>query len=58
MKRDKKVVELAGDYGELWNCGSQIFFKVRNRSSATFLNPQLRNRFGCPQYCGVAEVLT
>ncbi len=48
---------LAGDCGKLRNCGSQIF-KVRNHSSATFFSPQLRNRFGCPQYCGVAEVRT
>ncbi len=39
------------------NCGSQIL-KIRNRSSATFFCPQLRNRFGCPQYYGVAEVRT
>jgi hypothetical protein len=48
---------LAGDCGKLRNCGSQIL-KVRNHSSATFFSPQLRNRFGCPQYCGVAEVRT
>ncbi len=35
-KSDKKVAELAGDYGELRNCGSQIL-KVPNRNSATFL---------------------
>jgi hypothetical protein len=46
---------LAGDWGKLQNCGSQIL-KVRNRSSATFFSPQLRNRFGCPQYCGVADL--
>ncbi len=34
--------------------GSQIL-KVRNRSSATFFSPQFRNRFDCPQYCGIAE---
>jgi hypothetical protein len=53
-KRNYKVGELAGDCRELRNCGSQIL-KVRNRSSAT---PQFRNRFGSPQYCGVAEVRT
>jgi hypothetical protein len=52
---DKKVGELAGDCRELRNCGSQIL-KFRNRSSATFFSPQFRNRFGCPQYCGIAEV--
>jgi hypothetical protein len=41
----------------LRNCGSQIL-KVRNRSSATFFSPQFRNRFGCPQNCGIAEVRT
>ncbi len=46
---------LAGDCGKLRNCGSQIF-KVRNPNSATFFSPQLRNRFGCPQYCGVADL--
>jgi hypothetical protein len=56
-KRDKKVVKLAGDDRELRNCGSQIL-KVRNRSSATFFSPQFRNRFCCPQYCGIAEVRT
>ncbi len=56
-KRYQKVAELAGDCRELRNCGSQIL-KVRNRSSATFFSPQLRNGFGCPQYCGVAEVRT
>ncbi len=35
MKKDEKVAELAGDCGELWNCG--IKKKVRNRNSATFL---------------------
>ncbi len=34
---------------------SQIL-KVRNRSSAFFFSPQLRNRFGCPQYCGVGDL--
>jgi hypothetical protein len=47
-------VELAENCGELWNCGSQIF-TVHNHSSATFFSPQLRNRFGCLQYCGVAD---
>jgi hypothetical protein len=51
----KKVAELAGDCRESQNCGSQIL-KVCNRSSATFFSPQFRNRFGCPQYCGIAEV--
>jgi hypothetical protein len=55
--RVKKEAELAGDCRELRNCGSQIL-KVRNRSSATFFSPQFRNRFGCPQYCGIAEVRT
>jgi hypothetical protein len=57
MKRDKKVAEVARDYRELRNYGSQIL-KFRNRSSATFFSPQFRNRFGCPQYCGIAEVRT
>ncbi len=57
MKRDKKAAELAGVCRELRNCGSQIL-KFRNRSSATFFSPQFRNRFGCPQYCGIAEVRT
>jgi hypothetical protein len=57
MKRDKKVAELTRDCRELRNCGSQIL-KFRNRSSATFFSPQFRNRFGCPQYCGIAEVRT
>ncbi len=57
MKRDKKEAELAGACRELRNCGSQIL-KFRNRSSATFFSPQFRNRFGYPQYCGVAEVRT
>jgi hypothetical protein len=48
---------LAVDCRELRNCGSQIL-KVRNRTSATFFSPQLRDGFGCPQYCGVAEVRT
>jgi hypothetical protein len=39
----------------LRNCGSQIL-KVRNRSFATFFSLQLRNRFGCLQYCGVADL--
>ncbi len=39
------------------NCGSQNL-KVHNRSSATFFSLQLRNRFGCSQYCGVVEVRT
>ncbi len=56
-KRDDKVRELAGDCRELRNCGSQIL-KVRNGSSATFFSPQFRNRFGSPQYCGIAEVRT
>jgi hypothetical protein len=64
-KREQKVVKLAGDGTELRNCGSQIL-KVRNRSSAAFLvrNSAIdlvvrnRNRFGCPQYCGIAEVRT
>jgi hypothetical protein len=25
---------------------------------SNFFSPQLRNGFGCPQYCGVAEVRT
>jgi hypothetical protein len=50
-------VNLAGDSRELRNCGSQIL-KVRNRNSATFSSPQFRNQFGCPQYCGIAEVRT
>ncbi len=57
---EKKVPEssgMAGDCIELRNCGSQIL-KLRNRSSATFFSPQLRSRFGCPQYCGVADVRT
>ncbi len=56
-KRDKKVAELAGDCRELWNCRSQIL-NIRNRSSTTFFSPQFRNCFGCPQYCGIAEVRT
>ncbi len=56
-KRDCKVEELARDCRELRNCGSQIL-KVRNRSSATFFSPQFRNRFGSPQYCGIADVRT
>jgi hypothetical protein len=56
-KRDKKVAETAGDCRELRNCGSHIL-KVCNRNSATFFSPQFRNRFGCPQYCGIAEVRT
>jgi hypothetical protein len=36
-------------------CGSQIL-KVRNRSSATFFSPQLRNRFGRLQNCGGADL--
>ncbi len=52
-KRDYKVGELAGDCRELRNCGSQIL-KVRSRSSATFFSPQFRNRYSCPQYCGIA----
>jgi hypothetical protein len=32
--------------------------KVRIRSSATFFSLQFRNRFGCLQYCGIAEVRT
>jgi hypothetical protein len=56
-KRYQKVAELAGDCGELRNCGSLIL-KVSSRNCATFFSPQLRNRFGCPQYCGVAEVRT
>jgi hypothetical protein len=56
-KRDKKVAEQAGDCRELRNCGSHIL-KVRNRSFATFFSPQFRNHFGCPQYCGIAEMGT
>jgi hypothetical protein len=56
-KREQKVVKLAGDGTDLRNCGSQIL-KDRNRSSATFFSPQFRNRFGCPQYCGIAVVRT
>ncbi len=56
-KRDYKVGELARDFRELRNCGSQIF-KVRNRISATFFSPQFRNQFSSPQYCGIAEVRT
>jgi hypothetical protein len=41
----------------LRNCGSQNL-RVRNRRSATFFSPQFRNRFGSPQYCGIAEVRT
>jgi hypothetical protein len=56
MKKDEKVAELAGDCGELWNCGSQ------KRSAIAipqlFFSPQFCNRFGCPQYCGVADVRT
>ncbi len=52
-----KVGELAEDCREMRNCGSQIL-KVRNGSSATFFSPQFRNRFGSPQYCGIAEVRT
>ncbi len=37
------------------NCGSQIL-KVRDRSSATFFSPQLRNQYGGLQYCGVADL--
>jgi hypothetical protein len=55
MKKDEKVAELAGDCGELRNCVSQIL-KVHNRNTATFFSPQLRNRFGCPQYCGGADL--
>ncbi len=39
------------------NCGSQTL-KFRNHSFATFFSPQFRNQFGCPQYCGIAEVRT
>jgi hypothetical protein len=56
-EKGQESIGLAGDCGKLRNCGSQIF-KVGNHSSATFFSPQLRNRFGCPQYCGVAEVQT
>jgi hypothetical protein len=55
MKRDEKVAEMAGDCGELRNCGSQIL-KVRNRSAATMFSPQFHNRFFYPQYCGGADL--
>ncbi len=54
-KRDKKVADWQGDCGKLRNCGSQIL-KVCNHRSATFFSPQLCNRSGCPQYCGVADL--
>ncbi len=56
-EKELDVAELAGDCWKLRNCGSQII-KVRNCSSAIFFSPQFRNRFGSPQYCGVAEVRT
>jgi hypothetical protein len=56
-EKELDVAELAGEGWKLRNCGSQIM-KVRNRSSTTFFSPQLRNRFGSPQYCEVTEVRT
>jgi hypothetical protein len=46
----RKLLRIA----ELWKSN----FDGRNRSSAALFSPQLHNRFGCPQYYGVAEVRT
>ncbi len=33
-------------------------FEVSQSQFRNFFSPQFRNRFGCPQYCGIAEVRT
>ncbi len=46
-RRQQRVAELQKSNFE----GPQLQFR-------NFFSPQFRNQFGCPQYCGIAEVRT